>query len=601
MKIARLTSLLFPLILAACGGTGPDEDQKLAAGASDAGQKVSQLNDLYEDCFDRTMELSPIYATFIGDNRYNDRLANNIGPEHIAKTYALTRECLERLLVIGSDGLSGQDLLSFQIFQRNQEENLAGEKFPAELMPLNQFRSMANFFAQMGSGASLHPFKTVKDYQDYLGRIDDFVIWMHQARDNMREGVKQGLVQPRVLMEKVVPQLATHVVEDVEQSLFYRPIQNMPESFGDEDRESLTTAYRDAIENKLIPVYSMMRDFVRDEYLSATTESVGMKDLPGGDEWYAYRVATTTTTDLSPQAIHEIGLAEVERIHGTMQAVMDEVGFEGTLTEFFEFLNSDPQFYFEERDQLIDGYRALREEVHAKALKVFDRLPKADYEIRAVEPFREKTSSGGSYMGASPDGSRPGVFYANAYDLKARPIWAMQSLFLHEAIPGHHFQGALTLEIEDMPRFRKFGGYTAYSEGWGLYAESLGKEIGMYEDPYQYFGALNAELWRAIRLVVDTGLHYKGWTRQQVLDFMYDNSAVKEVRAVAEAERYIAIPSQALAYKIGQLKISELRARAESALGDRFDVKAFHRQVLEDGPLPLSVLDAKIDRWIASL
>ncbi|MCZ6559473.1 MAG: DUF885 domain-containing protein [Gammaproteobacteria bacterium] len=597
MKIAQYTSLLFPLILAACGGTGHDQDQKAAAAAE---YKVAQLDALYEEYFDRSMELNPIYATFVGDNRFNDRYPNSIGPEHIKKSSALTHEYLDRLLAIGSDGLNGQDLLSFQIFQRNQEEDLAGEKFPGELMPLNQFSSTPNFFAQMGSGASLHPFKTVKDYQDFLGRIDGFVIWMYQARDNMREVMEQGLVQPRVLMEKVVPQLAAHVVADIEESLFYRPIQNMPESFSEEERETLTAAYRDAIENKLIPAYAMMRDFVRDEYLSATTESVGMTDLPGGDEWYAYRVATTTTTDLSPQEIHEIGLAEVERIHGNMQAVMDEVGFEGELTEFFEFLNSDPQFYFDEREQLIDGYRALREEVHAKALKVFDRLPKADYEIRAVEPFREKTASGGSYMRPSPDGSRPGVFYANAYDLKARPKWAMQSLFLHEAIPGHHFQGALTLEIENMPRFRKFGGYTAYSEGWGLYAESLGKEIGMYEDPYQYFGALNAELWRAIRLVVDTGLHYLGWTRQQVLDFMYANSATNEARAVAEAERYIAIPSQALAYKIGQLKISELRARAESALGDRFDIKAFHRQVLEDGPLPLSVLDAKIDRWIAS-
>ncbi len=599
MKIARFASLLVTLILFACEGKGIDQDQMPEAAGADAGEKIAQLNELYEECFDRSMELNPIYATFIGDYRYNDRFANSIGPEHIEKTSALTRECLDRLLAIGSGGLSGQDLLSFQIFQRNQEENQAGEKFPGELIPLNQFRSTPNFFAQMGSGASLHPFKTVKDYQDFLGRIDGFVIWMHQARDNMRAGMEKGLVQPRVLMEKVVPQLAAHVVSDIEESLFYRPIQNMPESFSDEERTTLTAAYRDAIENKVFPVYGMLRDFVQDEYLPATRATVGMLDLPGGNAWYAYRVATTTTTDLSPQAIHEIGLAEVERIQAAMQTVMDEVGFDGTLKEFFEYLNSDPQFYFDERDQLIDGYKALREEVHAKALKIFDRLPKADYEIRAVEPFREKTASGGSYMRPSPDGSRPGVFYANAYDLKARPKWAMQSLFLHEAIPGHHFQGALTLEIEDLPRFRKFGGYTAYSEGWGLYAESLGKEIGMYADPYQYFGALNAELWRAIRLVVDTGLHYQGWTRQQVLDYMYANSATKEARAVSEAERYIAIPSQALAYKIGQLKISELRARAESALGERFDIKAFHRQVLEDGPLPLSVLEAKIDRWIA--
>jgi uncharacterized protein (DUF885 family) len=395
-------------------------------------------------------------------------------------------------------------------------------------------------------------------------------------------------------MEKVIPQIESQLVENAEDSAFFRPITNMPDTFSEEDGARLTAAYTDAIGQKIVPTFAAMRDFIRDEYIPASRESHGLDGVPGGDEMYAFMVKRTTTTEMTPAEIHDLGLSEVARIHESMQAVMDEVGFEGDLTAFFEHLNTDPQFYFDEGPQLIEGYNSLREEVHEKAMALFHTFPKAEYEIRAVEPYREKSASGGSYMRASPDGSRPGVFYANTYDIKARPKWSMESLFLHEAVPGHHFQGALTLEIEGLPRFRKFGGYTAYSEGWGLYA------MGMYYDPYQYFGALNAELWRAIRLVVDTGLHSKGWTRDEVLEYMYANSAAKPARAVSEAERYMAIPSQALAYKVGQLKIRELRTRAEETLGDKFNVKDFHAEVLNDGAVPLSVLDAKIDRWINS-
>jgi uncharacterized protein (DUF885 family) len=372
----------------------------------------------------------------------------------------------------------------------------------------------------------------------------------------------------------------------------------MPDSFSDDDRERLTAAYTEAIESKLIPAYLSMRNFIAEEYIPAARESHGINALAGGAERYAYLVRRTTTTGLTPAQIHETGLSEVSRIQEEMQGVMNQVEFEGGLHEFFEFLNTDPQFYFTERQDLLDGYEALREVIDPNAARLFKTIPKADYEIRLVEPFREKSASGGQYRGASPDGSRPGVFFANAYDLSARPKWAMESLFLHEAVPGHHFQGALTLELDDLPRFRQFGGYTAYGEGWGLYAESLGGELGAYRDPYQYFGKLNAELWRAIRLVVDTGIHHYGWTREEVLEYMYANSAVAEARAVSEAERFMAIPGQALAYKIGQLKIQELRERAEAALGDEFDIREFHAQVLEAGELPLSVLDARIDRWI---
>jgi uncharacterized protein (DUF885 family) len=397
-----------------------------------------------------------------------------------------------------------------------------------------------------------------------------------------------------------VPQIQSQIVDSAEESGFWAPIENMPEDFSAEDRERLTAVFKDAIENKVIPVYERVANFVGDEYMSAARETVGLYALPDGPEWYAYNVRRITTTDLTPEEIHQIGLNEVARIHEEMRGVMEEVGFEGDLKEFFDFMNNDDQFYFDEGDQLIQGYRDMSDRVSELAKKLFNVFPKTGFEVRRVEPFREASASGGSYRTGTPDGSRPGVFYANAYDIKARPIWGMESLFLHEAIPGHHFQRSLQVENEDLPGFRRFGGYTAYTEGWGLYAESLGKEMGVYTDPYQYFGALNAELWRSIRLVVDTGLHAKEWTRQDVLDYMYANSPVKEARAVSEAERFMAIPGQALAYKIGQLKIREIRNNAEERLGDKFDVKEFHTQVLMDGPMPLSMLEKKIDDWVSA-
>ncbi|MGI9246072.1 MAG: DUF885 domain-containing protein, partial [Steroidobacteraceae bacterium] len=311
-----------------------------------------------------------------------------------------------------------------------------------------------------------------------------------------------------------------------------------------------------------------------------------------------YNVRRITTTDYTPDQIHQIGLEEVKRIHAEMAGVMRRVGFSGSLDEFFRHLNTDPRFFFERREDLIAGYVTIKERVNPQLPRLFEILPKADYEVRAVEPFREKSAAGGQYQAASEDGTRPGIFYANAYDLSARPKWAMEALSLHEGNPGHHFQISIQREQQGLPRFRRFGGYTAYSEGWGLYAESLGPELELYQDPYQYFGRLEAELWRAIRLVVDTGLHSRGWTREQVLEYMDRNSSAAEARRVSETERYMAIPGQALAYKIGQMKISELRARAEKALGPKFDIRRFHSVVLIDGALPLDVLERKVDRWI---
>jgi uncharacterized protein (DUF885 family) len=586
-------------LLPACSGQDNSSTGEATVDA-DAESASAALAALVEEYFERNLELNPLLATMIGEDGYDDQLANSISPEYLAKTEALDTEFLERLLAIDEGALEGQDLLTYGTFQLSRETGIEGNQFPAYLQPINQFFSFPNFFVMLGSGASMHPFKTVKNYDDFLSRADDFVVIMDQAIENMKIGMQDGVVRPRILMQRVLPQLESQFAESAEESGFWNPVKNMPADFSDADRERLTAAYRLAIEERIIPAYKRLHNFIGDEYLGATRETVGLSDLPNGEAWYAYMVRLITTTDLTPAEIHQIGLDEVARIHGEMQGVMEEVGFEGDLKEFFEFLNTDDQFYYDEPDQLIDGYRDMSDRISSLAPKLFSVFPKAGFEVRRVELFREKSSSGGSYMRGTPDGSRPGVFYANAYDIKARPIWAMESLFLHEAIPGHHFQISIQQEVEGVPRFRKFGGYTAFIEGWGLYAESLGKELGVYTDPYQYFGALNAELWRAIRLVVDTGLHSKGWSRQDVLDYMYENSAVKEARAVSEAERFMAIPGQALAYKIGQLMIRELRTRAEQKLGDKFDVRAFHNEVLVDGALPLSMLEAKIDRWIAA-
>ena len=527
-------------------------------------------------------------------------MANSNSPEYLAESEAMDKEFLTRLMDIDREQLDYQDQLSFDIFKINRELSLEGNQYPFHLQPINQFYSMTSSFVQLGSGTSSHPFKTVKDYEDFLSRADQFSINIDQVITNMKEGMQQGVTQPRILMKKLVPQINAHIVDDIEESNFYTPVANMPEDFSDEDRARLMAAYKDKISSTIIPAYQRISNFLGDEYISSARETVGLYAQPNGADWYSYMVRLRTTTDMTPNEIHQIGLDEVARIHEEMRGVMEEVGFEGSLSEFFEFVNTDDQFFYDEAEELIQGYRDMSDHISELSENLFDVTPKTGFEVRRVEPFREASASKGSYRSGTPDGLRPGVFFANAYDIKARGKWAMESLFLHEAIPGHHFQIMIQRENESLPGFRRYGGFTAYSEGWGLYAESLGKELGVYTDPYQYFGGLNAELWRSIRLVVDTGIHAKQWSRQDVLDYMFANSAVAEVRAVSEAERFMAIPGQALAYKVGQLKIRELRNRAEAALGEQFSVKGFHTEVLKDGAMPLFMLEAKIDRWVAS-
>ncbi len=596
--LAFAVSLSLATVLAACSpSSAPAGDTAAQAPQAD---KAAQLNQLYADYWEAVLKLNPLQATFQGDNRYNDQLPDMGSAEFRKQQHDLAVEWLGKVEKIGDAGLGGQDLLSYRIFVEEQKQSLEGEKFPGWMLPVNQMGSTVSYAVMLGSGQVAQPFKTVKDYDNWLARAGRVPVLLDTEIANMREGIKAGVVQPRVLMEKVVPQFDALIAAKAEDSQFWGPITAMPADFPAADKERLSAAYRELIEQQLMPAIKKQRDFIANEYLPATRDSVGLDALPDGKAWYAFSAKQMTTTEQTPEQIHAIGLKEVERIHGEMHAVMEQVGFKGSLQDFFKFMQHDKQFEFKSEQALLEHYRGLEKQIEANVPKLFSLTPKAGFEIRPIEAFRAESAAGGEYMQPSEDGSRPGIFYVNTFDLPTRKTWDAEDLFLHEAIPGHHFQIALQQELQGVPAFRRFGGQTAFIEGWGLYSESLGKDLGVYTDPYSYFGRLQGELWRAVRLVVDTGLHSKGWGRQQVLDYMFANSSVSEPDAVAEAERYIAWPGQALAYKTGELKIQELRKRAEQKLGDKFDIREFHAEVLKDGSVPLDVLDEKIESWIAS-
>jgi uncharacterized protein (DUF885 family) len=574
--------------------------------AAAADDPVSRLNKLYGDFWEENLKLNPITATFAGDPRYNGELPNLLAKEYEDQSRAFHQKYLAAAKAIGTAGLSGQDRLSYDVFTLNRESALEELQFPDRLLPIDQFYNIANLFAVLGSGEGAQPFRTVKNYDDWLSRAAKGPAIFDQAIVNMREGVKQGIVQPRVLMEKVIPQLDANIVDDATKSIFWGPVTKFPADFSAADKERLTAAFRTTITTQLVPAYQRLRTYIADEYLPKTRDSFGIGALPNGAAWYAHKVHDNTLRSLTPAKVHQIGLDEVARIQNGMRDVAKELGYTKpvkTLAElkgFFAWMKNREDLYFKSRQDLLKAYQDFDKNVAPLLPNYFNLRPKAPYEVRLVEEFREASASSGSYQGPPLDGSRPGIFYVNAYDLKARPVSALSALSLHEAAPGHHFQIALQRELTGLPMFRRFSGDTAYNEGWGLYAEYLGYEMGIYKDPVQRFGALDAELWRAIRLVTDSGIHFKGWTRQQTLDYMYENSPAEPTRAISEAERFAAIPGQALAYKIGQLKLIELRKRAEKALGKKFDVRTFHDEVLKDGAMPLEVLEAKIDRWIAA-
>jgi len=596
-SLHRLFLILFALGLAAC-------EKASETAAEPAVDVVAELTALYHEFDEEMLALNPIFATFRGDHRFNDQWGPHdfLSDEYAEAMFDLHQRYLAKLVEYDPDTISGQDRLNFDIFKFDRENAIEREEQGYNdyegLTPVSQFFSVPNFLPMLGSGAVGQPFETPQHYDDWIKRSTGFVNHVDLSISKMREGVELGVVQPRILMEKALPQLSAQVVESPEVSAFYGPVARMPESFSEEDRARLTAAYEDHIMNVLVPAYAKLHDYINDEYMQHTRDTVGQADSPGGKDYYAFMVRESTTTNYTPEEIHEIGKREAERIFAEMEAIRDQVGFEGTMDEFFEFLRNDPQFHFKTEEEILTAYDELRDTIDPKLGALFGTLAKAPYVIKAVEPFRAESMAAAQYFPGTPDGSRPGIFYVNTYDLPARPKWFMEALSIHEANPGHHFQISISQEVEDLPAFRAFGGYTAYNEGWGLYAESLGKELGMYTDPLQYFGSLFGDIWRANRLVVDTGIHALGWTREEAIEYMAANSPITDTDVVAEVERYIAIPSQALAYKIGQLKIRELRNRAEEALGDDFDVRAFHDVVLTSGALPLFVLEAEVDRWI---
>lgn len=561
----------------------------------------ARLRDLYEEYFEDALKLSPLSATYLGDERYNDRLENPATLDYQRAAESLERRFLVRARAIRPDGLQGSELISYEAFVNGRAQQLNGARFPEWLLPVNQMDSIASNIAVLGSGESAQPFRTVRDYENFLKRLDGFVTWSKSAEAAMRTGMRRGVVQPRALMLKTVPQLRAVGVLDSRASMFWQPIKSMPQDFSAADRARLEAAYADSLANKVLPAYRRLADFIETEYLPAARTTIAWSGLPDGAAWYNYRIAASTTTRLTADEIHQIGLAEVARIRGEMEQVRQQVGFSGDLHQFFRSLQADPRFFEPSAAQLLDDFRALKKRIDALLPAMFSEFPKADYEVRAVEAFRARSAAGASYQPASADGTRPGTLYINTYNLAAQPIFGMETLSLHEAAPGHHFQISIQHELQDLPRFRRFGGNNAYAEGWALYCESIGKELGLFKDPYQWYGRLSDEMLRAMRLAVDTGMHAKGWSREQAMQFMADNSSMAASDIEAEVERYIAWPGQALAYKVGQLRMSAMRAHAEKMLGAKFDIKAFHSQMLRDGNLPLDVLEAKIERWIQSV
>ena len=578
--------------------------QAQTAATETAATESQRLAALFAADDEASLKRNPLNAMFRGDMRYADRFGDFITDAYFANERNAAEANLESLKTIDRDRLNATDKIAYDVFKQNQMDALKG--LSKEIMdltvvrPLNHFFGFHTFYPTFASGQGAAPFKTVQDYDNNLKRHKEFIVLMDRSIDRFRQGMASGVFETKMTITNVVDQLNTQLAQKTEESPYYGPVLKFPEGFSDADKARLTSEYRDIIENGLYPANARLRDFLRDSYLPLAREQVGLSAMKGGEGLYQYMIEQTTTLPLKADDIHNLGLSEVARIKSGMEAVRKEVGFKGTLSEFFEHLRTDPKFKLNSRDALTQGYYDIGKLVDAKISTQFKYLPKAPLEIKPYEEFREKYEAGGSYQQGTPDGSRPGTFYFNAYDLPSRTTSGMTTLYLHEGAPGHHFQISIAQENEKLPAFMRFGGNTAYVEGWALYSETLGYEMGLFKDPYQRFGTLSDEMLRAMRLVVDTGIHSKGWTREQAIEYMLANSDMGKTDATAEVERYIAIPSQALAYKIGALTIMRLKDKAKKELGKKFDVREFHNQVLNTGALPLTVLEKKIDDWIAT-
>lgn len=578
--------------LAACQSPGARPDTAAPAAAPTAAQALHQLLD---GEWERQLAESPELASYLGDRRYNDRWSD-LRAEALEARHQRDREALARVMAIDVAALSAEDRLNHALFARGLREQIEGHRYREWEMPVSPINWTG--FAGAHSLARVLRFTDERDYEDWLARLAAYGRLVDQHIALMQAGMAAGRLPPRITMTRFLGQLQANASDDPRQSPLYLPFKQMPERLPAATREALAARARAVIREQVLPAEARFLQFFADDYLPACRDGIAATALPDGEAYYAYKVRQMTTTELSPEAIHATGLAEVARIRAAMEAIREEVGFKGDLAAFFTHLRTDPQFFYTDPQDLLDGYRVIAKRIDPELVKLFGRQPRTPYGVVAVPEAQAPDATTAYYQRPAEDGSRAGYFYANLYKLETRPIWEMEALTLHEASPGHHFQIALAQELGDLPPFRRLGGYTAYVEGWGLYAESLGAELGLYTDPYSRFGQLTYEMWRAVRLVVDTGMHAKGWSRQQAIDYFAANAPKTLNDIEVEIDRYISWPGQALAYKIGELRIKALRAKAEAALGERFDVRAFHDTVLGSGALPLDLLEREIDAWI---
>ena len=567
-----------------------------------ATQKNPQLDKIISEYYEDQLKLSPISATFNGDNRYNDLLNIDFTDSHRALVKSILEKYQKSLQEINRESLTTNDQLTYDLIERDVKLGMEGLSFPENLIPLNQFYGFHLTFAQLGSGSVIQPFVTVKDYDNWSKRMLKGAAYLDSSLVYFRKGMSAGHVLPKALIVKIIPQLDAFNVKDVKESTFYGPIKNLPKSFSEADKKRITELYTNNIQQIILPAYSRLATFMKEEYLPKGRLSSGISDTPNGKAYYQYLIRTMTTTDKSADEIYQTGLSEVKRIKTEMEKTKDAVGFKGDLKAFFEHMRTDPKFTpFKDPAEVLAAFETIHKKMEPRLKTMFGRVPKSPFEIRQTEAFRAASASA-EYFAGSEDGKRPGIFYVPITNAKTFNLTSgMESLFLHEAIPGHHYQISLQQENGDLPKFRRFGGNSAYAEGWALYTESLGKELGLYTDPYQYMGALGDEMHRAIRLVVDAGMHSKNMTREEAIKFMMDNEPLNEEGTVAEIERYMAIPAQALSYKIGALKIKEIRERLSKQLGTKFKIADFHDELLKDGNMPLEVLERKMDQWANGL
>ena len=602
MKRLALAGLVAAALTTACNQTKTSDTAASGTTAGTAADSTVGLNGLFNSYWEKISRLEPLAATAYGDNRYNDQLPNNQTRAYRDTMRVFYQTYLDRLHKFDREPLSDNDKISYDIFEYEMNHGLASLKLNTWMLPTNQFYGLPITLGQYGSGQGNQPFKTVKDYENWLGRARGFTAWTDSAIANFRVGMRTGVVLPRTLVLRMIPQLQAPdmVVTDPTQSLYYGPITRLPPDFSAADKARLTEAYKKVILTELVPAYQKLSTFMAKEYLPKARATSGIDAVPGGQEIYAYDVKYETTTDKTPAEIYQTGLAEVARIRAQMEQIKAEVGFKGDLPAFFKYLNTDAKFRpYKKPEEVLAAFENIHQRMLPNLQKMFSRTPKTPFEIRETEKFREASASA-EYNQGSPDGSRPGVFYVPIPDAKTFATTSgMESLFLHEAIPGHHYQISLQQENTSLPKFRRFGGQNAYVEGWALYSESLGPELGLFKDPYQRMGALGDEMLRAVRLVVDTGLHSRQMTREQAIEYLLANLSTTRDEATSAIERYMAIPGQALGYKIGQLKIRELRAKYEKQLGSKFKLSNFHDELLKDGSMPLAVLEKKMDAWAA--